>query len=99
VVCEGAKIAGSAQRRRRGAVLQHGSILLARSPAAPELPGIVELAGRHFAALEFANLWKSVLLQSLATTAAQDSLTFLERQRAESLVGVRFGSTEFALRR
>ena len=30
------KIAGSAQRRRRGALLQHGSVLLGRSPAAPE---------------------------------------------------------------
>ena len=39
-----AKIAGSAQRRRYGAVLQHGSVLLARSAAAPELPGIAELA-------------------------------------------------------
>jgi lipoate-protein ligase A len=38
------KIGGSAQRRRRGAVLQHGSILLARSPHAPELPGVEDLA-------------------------------------------------------
>lgn len=38
------KICGSAQRRRRGAILQHGSVLLARSAAAPELPGIVDLA-------------------------------------------------------
>ncbi|MEN6493699.1 MAG: hypothetical protein ABFD16_05355, partial [Thermoguttaceae bacterium] len=34
------KVAGSAQRRLRGAVLQHGSILLARSLAAPELDGL-----------------------------------------------------------
>jgi len=33
------KLVGSAQRRRRGAVLQHGSILLDRSQLAPELPG------------------------------------------------------------
>ena len=38
------KICGSAQRRRRGAILQHGSVLLARSAAAPELPGVVDLA-------------------------------------------------------
>jgi len=39
------KIVGSAQRRRQGAILQHGSILLARSTSAPEFPGIKELAG------------------------------------------------------
>lgn len=45
VLCQGHKIIGSAQRRRRGAVLQHGSILLKRSPHAPEFPGIEDLCG------------------------------------------------------
>lgn len=40
------KICGSAQRRHRGAVLQHGGILLAQSPYAPELPGVAELTGQ-----------------------------------------------------
>jgi lipoyl(octanoyl) transferase len=39
------KIAGSAQRKWKGALLQHGSILLSRSPLAPQLPGIAELTG------------------------------------------------------
>lgn len=39
------KILGSAQRRHRGAILQHGSLLLARSAAAPELPGWSDLVG------------------------------------------------------
>ncbi len=37
------KIVGSAQRRRKGAVLQHGSILWCRSPFAAEFPGIQDL--------------------------------------------------------
>lgn len=37
------KIVGSAQRRRRGAVLQHGSLLLHRSPFAPEYSGLFDL--------------------------------------------------------
>jgi lipoate-protein ligase A len=37
------KILGSAQRRHRGALLQHGSLLLERSPAAPELKGWLDL--------------------------------------------------------
>jgi lipoate-protein ligase A len=40
-----AKIAGSAQRKQRGALLQHGSLLLAASPFTPALPGIRERAG------------------------------------------------------
>jgi lipoyl(octanoyl) transferase len=47
------KILGSAQRRHRGAVLQHGSLLLERSPAAPELPGLFNLTGRSFEIKEY----------------------------------------------
>jgi lipoate-protein ligase A len=43
VVVGDAKVGGSAQRRRRGAVLQHGSLLLRSSAAAPELPGLFDL--------------------------------------------------------
>ncbi len=43
VVCGRHKIVGSAQRRRRGAVLQHGSVLLRRSDFAQELAGLEEL--------------------------------------------------------
>jgi lipoate-protein ligase A len=39
----GHKVVGSAQRKRAGALLQHGSILLAASPHAPRLPGVREL--------------------------------------------------------
>jgi lipoate-protein ligase A len=44
IVLEGHKIVGSAQRRRRGAVLQHGSLLLDASPHATELPGVNDLS-------------------------------------------------------
>ena len=43
VACERFKVVGSAQRRRKGAVLQHGSILLRTSKFAPQLPGIRDL--------------------------------------------------------
>lgn len=39
-----AKVVGSAQRRRDGVVLQHGSVLLRVSPRTPELPGLADLA-------------------------------------------------------
>jgi lipoate-protein ligase A len=39
------KIVGSAQRKQRGALMQHGGILLAASPFTPVLTGIRELTG------------------------------------------------------
>lgn len=44
LVVGGAKVVGSAQRKLRGAILQHGTILLSQSPHTPELPGLAELA-------------------------------------------------------
>lgn len=43
VVLQGHKVLGSAQRRRRGTILQHGSILLRASLLTPEIPGIFDL--------------------------------------------------------
>jgi lipoate-protein ligase A len=42
----GSKVVGSAQRKMRGALLQHGSVLLKRSEFAPLLPGVNDAAGR-----------------------------------------------------
>jgi lipoate-protein ligase A len=47
-----AKICGSAQRKQRGAVMQHGGILLRQSPFTPTLPGILELTGVDVKAFE-----------------------------------------------
>jgi lipoate-protein ligase A len=44
LVISGNKVVGSAQRRRSGAILQHGSILLRGSEQTPELRGICDLA-------------------------------------------------------
>lgn len=45
LILGGSKVAGSAQRKVRGAVLQHGGILLTASPHTPQLPGILDLGG------------------------------------------------------
>lgn len=45
LVLAGYKILGSAQRRTKTAVLQHGGLLLRSSSYAPELPGVLELSG------------------------------------------------------
>ncbi|MEM7453973.1 MAG: lipoate--protein ligase family protein [Planctomycetota bacterium] len=45
LVCEGFKICGSAQRRVKNSLLQHGSLLISKSEHAPELPGFCDLTG------------------------------------------------------
>ena len=50
----GDKIVGSAQRRRREGVLQHGSILLQASEYATQLPGIYDLCGVRICPKELA---------------------------------------------
>ena len=45
LLVDGHKVAGSAQQKHKGALLQHGSILLRQSPLTPMLPGIRELTG------------------------------------------------------
>jgi lipoate-protein ligase A len=62
------KIAGSAQRRKFGALLQHGSVLFERSRFAPELFGILntaEFAEEKLPSLQdFSALWQKILITS-----------------------------------
>lgn len=99
VVCSDAKIAGSAQRRRGKAVLQHGSILLSQSAWAPELPGIAELTGHSLAAEDLARSWASPVGVALGHTVAIGKLTDEERAAAARFEATRFGSPEYVLRR
>ncbi|MFH1300703.1 MAG: biotin/lipoate A/B protein ligase family protein [Planctomycetota bacterium] len=46
LVFDGHKILGSAQRRRRGAIVQHGSLLLLTSEYAPHFPGLLNQFGQ-----------------------------------------------------
>ncbi|MEO1524935.1 MAG: lipoate--protein ligase family protein [Planctomycetota bacterium] len=46
LLISGYKVVGSAQRRARSALLQHGSILLRASESAPQIPGIFELTSQ-----------------------------------------------------
>ena len=54
IISQGHKIVGSAQRRRSGAILQHGSILIRCSERTPELPGILNLGENRGEARDWA---------------------------------------------
>ena len=92
VLLDGEKILGSAQRRRRGAVLQHGSLLLERSPHVPELPGLKDLRREWQPPDEFASRLAECIGQRLASTFARGSLTDEERALAHRLRRQRYAN-------
>ncbi len=73
-----AKIVGSAQRRRRGAVLQHGAVLLGASRFAPELTGISDLAGTPLTSETLIEPWQDALAAAL-------KLQFIHKQSEHDL--------------
>jgi lipoate-protein ligase A len=87
------KVAGSAQRRRRGAVLQHGSVLLARSAAAPELDGLSELTGRPVGDAELAAAWLPQLMARLAADWRRDELSPQQRAQINALSTNRYATS------
>lgn len=62
----GVKIVGSAQRRRRGVTLQHGSILLAATAVTPSIYGIHELS-RDFDGAQFRRELPGTIAESIAS--------------------------------
>jgi len=84
------KICGSAQRRRNQAVLQHGSLLWKRSPAAPELPGVDDLACRSLALDDLAAIWLDGLARRLGWQWQADELDENEVRQARNLAESRY---------
>jgi lipoate-protein ligase A len=99
VLLADAKIAGSAQRRRQGAVLQHGSLLLARSPAAPELPGVLQLTGIRVDGPQLIQQWLAALEPRLDlrfdTGSARDACI----RRADELAAQKYATPAWTARR
>ncbi|MDX1946379.1 MAG: biotin/lipoate A/B protein ligase family protein [Pirellulaceae bacterium] len=99
VLCSGAKIAGSAQRRHRGGLLQHGSVLLRKSTRAPELPGIAELTSVEISAAELAARWVQRLSGRDIWRIAASQLTSEERWLAEREQANRFANEDWNYRK
>jgi lipoate-protein ligase A len=90
LVLESAKVVGSAQRRQRGALLQHGSILVAASPHAPTLPGIRELTGRTISIPEIASALERTFVAKTAWSLKAGDWTPAEEANIEELVRAKY---------
>lgn len=99
VVFSGFKVCGSAQRRQHGVVLQHGSLLLARSPWAPELPGLEELSGAAVDLESFRARWCDEIARRLDLVLRPSCWEKVEIERASRLELDRYRSADWNRRR
>jgi len=84
----GAKVLGSAQRRGARAVMMHGSLLLASSPAAPQLAGLNDILGRDCCEDDckqaLVRAAASALRMELEATGLAEDLRYRSNQLADS---------------
>jgi len=89
------KIVGSAQRRRRGAVLQHGSLLLKRSAHAPQFAGACDLVSGSAGIDRLEHDLAFGLGAVLGRDYRPEALTSVEEARVRSLHEQRYTCKEW----
>jgi lipoate-protein ligase A len=93
------KVAGSAQRKQRDALMQHGGILLAQSPHTPELPGLLETAGVAVDPVRLQEALAAGLAELLACTLVPDDWSAAERRAILEVAESRYLTPAWNLRR
>lgn len=99
VISSSTKIAGSAQRSRRGAVLQHGSVLLARSEWAPEIPGVLEIGGNNIKPCDLIEPWKDRMAAKLGLPAEEAELSREAQERSTILLNQKYANRQWIEKR
>jgi lipoate-protein ligase A len=93
------KVVGSAQRKQRDALMQHGGILLAQSPHTPELPGIREATGRPVDPVALQDAVTTGLAGLLGCDVRPDDWGDAERLAILEIAAERYQSPDWNLRR
>ncbi|TWT53028.1 Octanoyltransferase LipM [Rubripirellula amarantea] len=99
LIVAGYKVLGSAQRRGRVSVLQHGSLLVRASSLAPELPGIRDLGAKVGVPRELISPIADQLGQELNLNLVASQPTQDELARMAEIADERFGSDAWMHRR
>ena len=92
LIVSGHKVAGSAQRKQRGTLLQHGSILLAQSAHTPALPGVAELTGRDVSAEALREAVVEAFRRETGWMLEAGTFDDAERARIEERIASRYGT-------
>lgn len=99
LIAGSAKIVGSAQRRQRGALMQHGAVLLAASPATPSLPGVRELTGTDLPVERLGGAILGAFSRSTGWGLEPSDLTGAEQARTASLIAEKYTRDEWNRKR
>jgi lipoate-protein ligase A len=93
------KVAGSAQRRNRDYVLQHGSVLTGQSVFAPELPGIHDLSSSDMNANILQSAWVPCLRKLFKTVFVETPLTDDEKRVVTTIQVSKFEDDTWNMKR
>ena len=93
------KVAGSAQRRQKNGILQHGSVLFRISQHAPQLPGIEQLNSVKIDVFQLIQRWKLQIEKHFGVSFHESELYDEEIDCAKSLVQDRFDHEKWTMRR
>lgn len=99
LLIDSAKVVGSAQRKQRGALLQHGAILLARSPHTPELPGVLELSGVALTTSQTITALLHAFMALLKVRVIEDTWTTKEQRACAMMLAARYSRDSWNRRR
>jgi lipoate-protein ligase A len=96
---DGCKAGGSAQRRRAGAVLQHGSLILAPSPLVPEIRGLALHETHDRSGAELVPRLADAVAARLGLNLLPGCISPAQRACAKALVRNKFASAQWTQRR
>ncbi len=99
LVSDGVKVLGSAQRRLKHSLLQHGSLLLRQSDFGPELPGLLELSGNQLSFEDFSQRLTEALGAALGFEFTSAVLTAAEVGLAKEIEALTFGADAWTQKR
>jgi lipoate-protein ligase A len=93
------KLLGSAQRRHRGAILQHGSLLVEKSQFAPELAGWLDLTGIPISIQALISSLTVSIADALAVHVLPQQFPSELQSNAEGLANSKYGGATWTKRR
>jgi lipoate-protein ligase A len=99
VLCEHQKIGGSAQRRWKNAILQHGSLIVRTSPFAPQVLGLNEISGIELDEQQFIAAFLDELQPALNVQFQSGELNDQETQVAKQLECTKFAADDWNRKR
>lgn len=99
IICQGHKVGGSAQRRLKSGLIQHGSLLLKQSEFAPELPGLKEISNIEVDDQKLISELAASFESELECEFTESKLTETEILAAKEAVSKTFASEHWLSRR